>query len=747
MLTSRFRVLVGLLAFAPGAFAQDDPQAIDAAPRFTRTGGMPQFPPAPATSSPGAVTVYHTNIATSATSDVPGLLGTKFAAGNVTSAFEKQWFSPDGLHYTFRGDTPLATTLDAVVILDSTLLWQEGTVTPYASPELWGPGTNRMGINNAGDVALAHNIAPTAVNDDYILRWNAGSSTYSVLAQELGAISFLPPTVTWDDSLDSVNILTDGRVLWRAVGIDGTGITLNVNDEILVLDTTLIARTSIDVPAGQAGGGTAAWQNFGIDNTWISPDGANLLIDGDTDAVTNDDVLVYNGNVVIQEGIVLPGTSFVSPVASGGPAEVSMDSAGRWFARGNNVVTAEDWVVRNGVLIATTDTPIAVNDERVYMSATINEAQETPPSGSLATGIGRFLVDTASNQLYYDITLTGLVGENAAHIHGFSGPGVPSGVLYSLPLGNQKDGVITYLESEEGSILAGLAYVNIHTATFPGGEIRGQILVAQEQWDDADFAACYFAHTGNAAGDYLVAGVTNAPSAVNGVVVLNGTTVILREGDPVDVDGNGLYDDNAFLQNFGNDDFTLLEDGSVAFSCTLRDAAGTAFAQGIFKRKPGNFQRALCFGDGSGTACPCANNSIVGQMAGCVNSFGLAGRLDSIGTASIAADTLVLQGSQVPNGPGLYFQGTNIFAAGAGISFGDGLICAGGTIIRMGVVFAAGNVSAYPGGTTPAPIHIAGATASGDLRTYQLWYRDGDITFCSPAAFNLTNAIEVVWGP
>jgi hypothetical protein len=746
MLTTRFHVLLGLLVCATSAAAQDAQQARDATSLLLRSGPAPQYPPAPATSSPGAVTVYYTNIATSATSDVPGLVGTKFAPGNITTAFEKQWFSPDGVHWAFRGDTPLATTSDNVLIYDGTLLEQEGTACLFAPAETWGPGTNRLGLNNAGDLALTNNTAPTAV-DDYVLRWNAGALNYTILAMELGTIPSLPPTVTWDDTIDSVSILGDGRVLWRAVGIDGTGITVNVNDEILVLDTTLLAQTFVTIPAGQAGGATNTWENFAFENTWISPDGLHLLIDGDTNAATTvDDVTTYDGNVVIQEGSVLPGTGYVSPVASGGAAEVSMDNAGRWYARGSNALAAEDWVVRNGALIAATDTPIGVDDERIFMSATINQAQETPPTGSVATGVGHFLVDTAANQLYYDITLTGVVGETAAHIHGFAGPGVPAGVLYPLPLGNQKDGVITYLESEEASILAGLTYVNVHTATFGAGEIRGQVLVAQEQWDDTDFAACFFAQTGNAAGDYLVAGVTNAPSAVNGAVVLNGTTVILREGDPVDVDGNGLYDDNAFFQNFGNDDFTLFEDGSLAFSCTLRDAAGTAFAQGIFKRKSGNHQRALCFGDGTGTACPCGNNSIVGQMAGCVNSFGLASRIDSIGTASIAADTLVLQGSELPNGPGLYFQGTGIFG-GTGIPFGDGLLCAGGVITRMGVVFASGNVSSYPGGTTPAPVHIAGGASAGNLRTYQLWYRDATPGYCTTDTFDLTNAVEVVWSP
>jgi hypothetical protein len=263
---------------------------------------------------------------------------------------------------------------------------------------------------------------------------------------------------------------------------------------------------------------------------WVSPDGLHVLIDGDTFAATTvDDVTTYDGTVVIQETVALAG--FVSPVVSGGPDEVSMDAAGRWYARGNNA-DGQDWVVRNGVILAKTDDPIGATGERVVMGGPMNEAQETPPTGSPATGTIKVLVDTAANTLTYQINVVGLVNtETAAHIHGMAPPGVPAGILYALPLGNTKTGVINYLESEEPGILSGQTYVNVHTNVFGGGEIRGQILPQVETWDDATFADGFFAMTGNAAGDYLVAGLSNAPDAVNGVVVLNGSSVILREGD------------------------------------------------------------------------------------------------------------------------------------------------------------------------------------------------------------------------
>jgi hypothetical protein len=63
----------------------------------------------------------------------------------------------------------------------------------------------------------------------------------------------------------------------------------------------------------------------------------------------------------------------------------------------------------------------------------------------------------------------------------------------------------------------------------------------------------------------------------------------------------------------------------------------------------------------------------------------------------------------------------------------------------MGIVFPAGNSATYPGGLTPNPIHIAGGPiTAGDVRHYQVWYRDA-AAFCTPATFNTTNAISLTW--
>jgi len=151
-----------------------------------------------------------------------------------------------------------------------------------------------------------------------------------------------------------------------------------------------------------------------------------------------------------------------------------------------------------------------------------------------------------------------------------------------------------------------------------------------------------------------------------------------------------------------------------------------------------------CFGDGSGTACPCGNNSPAGSGAGCLNSLGTGGLLAATGTASISNDTLSLNGSGMPNGAVLYFQGTLQLAGGAGAVFGDGLRCAGGTVIRLGTKTNVGGSSSYPGGSTP--ISIKGSNVAGNIRDYQGWYRNAQV-FCTSATFNLTNGIQITWAP
>jgi Tol biopolymer transport system component len=160
-------------------------------------------------------------------------------------------------------------------------------------------------------------------------------------------------------------------------------------------------------------------------------------------------------------------------------------------------------------------------------------------------------------------------------------------------------------------------------------------------------------------------------------------------------------------------------------------------------RAPVSQYDSYCFGDGTGSACPCGNASMLGHQEGCLHSFGTGGKLTAQGDADPALDTFVLVAQRVPNSTGLFFQGTTRTAGGAGSVFGDGLRCAGGVIARLGQKTASGGVARYPE-LGDVPISVQGGIQAGDTRTYQYWYRN-TAAFCTPAGFNLTNAIEATW--
>ncbi len=152
----------------------------------------------------------------------------------------------------------------------------------------------------------------------------------------------------------------------------------------------------------------------------------------------------------------------------------------------------------------------------------------------------------------------------------------------------------------------------------------------------------------------------------------------------------------------------------------------------------------FCFGDGSATACPCANHGLAGN--GCANSTNANGaHLAVSGSPSVSADTFTLLGSGMPDNSAIYFQGTNQMNGGSGTGFGDGHRCAGGLIHRLGSKSNSAGASQYPGPGDGA-ISVLGVTVAGDVRTYQVWYRDS-ASFCSSDTFNLSNGHQVTWVP
>jgi hypothetical protein len=144
----------------------------------------------------------------------------------------------------------------------------------------------------------------------------------------------------------------------------------------------------------------------------------------------------------------------------------------------------------------------------------------------------------------------------------------------------------------------------------------------------------------------------------------------------------------------------------------------------------------LC--SGPALPCPCGSGE-----AGCVNSSGQSARLDGAGATSLAADGFVLSASGLPAGACAFVQATDRSAPSP---FGDGLLCVAGTRVRLGTRTSSAGVASLPapGG---ASLSQLGGLSAGGVRLYQVWYRDGAAGHCSPASFNASDALRVVWRP
>ena len=147
---------------------------------------------------------------------------------------------------------------------------------------------------------------------------------------------------------------------------------------------------------------------------------------------------------------------------------------------------------------------IPAHADTIY-SAILLGSNEVPPTGSPATGTGLFTL--SGNFLTINESFSGLTAPaSAAHIHCCVPAGVNAIVAVPFtPFPNTTSGTFnatvdlslasTYnaaFITQEGGTVAGAeadfiaafnsgnTYANIHNATFPGGEIRGQIEVTPE---------------------------------------------------------------------------------------------------------------------------------------------------------------------------------------------------------------------------------------------------------------------------
>ncbi len=107
--------------------------------------------------------------------------------------------------------------------------------------------------------------------------------------------------------------------------------------------------------------------------------------------------------------------------------------------------------------------------------ANLNGSQEVPANSSTATGTATLLLSPDQTSARVALNFGGLTTpESVAHIHGPGAPGVNAPVLFPLPQGEFSDFLVSLSPGDVQNLQNGLLYINVHSTTFPNGEIRGQ---------------------------------------------------------------------------------------------------------------------------------------------------------------------------------------------------------------------------------------------------------------------------------
>lgn len=413
-------------------------------------------------------TVVYSNLAGSATNQIPGGLGT----WDTDFSFFTLNISPSGQHWllNFQEENTNPEVLIAGSGLVGSPVLVEG-VDGFSGRFIDGIDSSGR-INNSGQWAIGADFNGSTSDDDVIVGGDLGGLT-TLFAQEGGAIDAgfgFGAGNTWD-VLDSTAIDAAGRVYWVSDSVDGPGFTSATNEIVVRSDFTVIAQKGVDVPGNQPGT-PRPYDDFDLDDLHVSDDGTQWMVRGDIGSpTTDDDALFVNGQIVLRENFTLTDTGITGADAlglpvdglTGGIDQQFMAGNGDWYAFGQLSDDATNWAVRNGELVA-------------------------------ASG----------------------------------------------------------------------------DAIFAG---------ASETWDDpANAIQDFSVFVGNSVGDYVLAGLT---SAGDEVLVFNGAEEILRTGDAVDLDGNGLFDDGVFFSSFEFQETRLGDNLQLFALVNFADASGAEIGSGF----------------------------------------------------------------------------------------------------------------------------------------------------------------------
>lgn len=204
---------------------------------------------------------------------------------------------------------------------------------------------------------------------------------------------------------------------------------------------------------------------------------ATYAVGGDISGATGTVVLQLNGGSNLSMSANGPFT-FAGMIANGSPYNVTVAAPNQRCTVANGAGTMGAANIANVSVVCGAQTT-----ETAVRSALLTGAQENPPVGTSASGVGGIIVDPATRAISGGMTFSGLTPTAGGHhIHQApSGDPTNNGpVIIGLTLAS--DGLTaivppgtTLTVPQYAALLAGELYFNVHTVANSNGEIRGQI--------------------------------------------------------------------------------------------------------------------------------------------------------------------------------------------------------------------------------------------------------------------------------
>ncbi len=567
-----------------------------------------------APSYPVAGPVPGANFCTNLTADVSTLTDVQANVGQINYTVTNSNCGPDGAasgSYTIvlSGGAAATATISNIVSFTGTAVeGPTGTITgnltpaPFASTETV---TFTVTAGNPGDLTVTVDWNPDGGSTDPYLPNNTAAISH--LVRVFPAAAAIASTVSgkssaqvpglgaeYDTGLGRAYRSPDGtRIAFEA----STNFDAGTNDDVVVRydngvgtlltqenNTLVTGAHLVDNTDERLGVNNDGFVSIAVDTTQSLDDDFIIYTDGTTlNIVCQEDQIVPNaafqpngwdyGSTQFSSSITGDNNVFFSVEFMGGGIPSGQDTA---YFRSNPDGSAVTTVLWEGVSIPAGQ---AFGATEFWMDGD-TDGQWVDGAGCNYIAMGNLTGDGNSDEVVIvngtvvfqegqTLTGTGLAGI----LPGSFGVSTTSGVRFveMLSNGDWLARGITSVSDEDWAVKGKGATFSLLARN--GDEIYPG---ANEFWSDVDgWSPTFRALAGNNQGDYVIMGrTTTADTQKNYVFVINGMAEVLREGDPVALDADGLFDDDAFINLPEEDGMILTDDGLLILTTSLRNAAG-----------------------------------------------------------------------------------------------------------------------------------------------------------------------------